>query len=66
MIPCVYSKITGTECIGCGMNRAAVEVCQLNIKKAWEYNPLFFIFVPLMLSFLTIDYLRFKKKKINE
>ena len=66
MIPCIYSKVTGTECLGCGMNRAAVEVCQLNIKKAWEYNSLFFVFVPLMLSFFTIDYLRFKKNKINE
>ena len=56
---CPIRYFTGISCMGCGMTRAAIKLCMLDIKSAFYYHPLvFFIPVYALLFF-------FKKKFIT-
>lgn len=39
-IPCLFNKITGYKCPGCGMTHALSELTKGNIIGAWKYNSL--------------------------
>lgn len=40
-IPCLFRKLTGLQCPGCGNSRAAVALLQLDFPRALRYNLLF-------------------------
>ena len=42
-ITCPIKFITGLSCAGCGMSRAWIAFLQLDIAKAFEYHPLFWL-----------------------
>lgn len=42
-IPCVFNKITGLLCPGCGNTRAALAVLRFDFAAAFKFNPLFFL-----------------------
>ena len=46
---CLIKFLTHHECWGCGLTRAFVEFCKFNFKHAYNYNPLIFIVVPVLL-----------------
>ena len=48
-IPCVFHKITGFYCPGCGITRMCIALLHLDIKKAWSYNPLLMIVLPILI-----------------
>lgn len=50
ILPCVFNKITGLYCPGCGMTRAVNAVFKLNFYQAFRFNALIFI-MPIMLGF---------------
>ena len=50
-IPCVFYKITGIQCPGCGNTRAVLSLVRGNIKAAFSYNALF---LPEILYLLSI------------
>ena len=41
---CPIKYFTGVECFGCGLNRAAIAMVQLNFKEALAQNPLIFVY----------------------
>lgn len=45
---CIFRRITGYPCPGCGMSRACLAALQFKFDEAFEYHPLFFL-VPIML-----------------
>ncbi len=47
--PCIFHEITGLYCPGCGMTRATYSILNLEIKKAFGYNQLFFILIPVLI-----------------
>lgn len=51
-IPCVFNKITGLYCPGCGITRMIFSIIQLDFYQAFRYNPLVFIY--LILFFILI------------
>ncbi|MBP3461837.1 MAG: DUF2752 domain-containing protein [Bacilli bacterium] len=51
-IPCIFHKITGLYCSGCGISRMIKEIFRLNFYQAFRYNPLCFILFPLLLMYL--------------
>ena len=57
-ITCPIKFITGISCAGCGMSRAWMAFLQLDIAKAFEYHPLFWL-VPIAVIVLLC------KSKIN-
>lgn len=46
--PCLFNKLTGLYCPGCGMTRATHALLNFRIKEAFDFNPLFFILLPFL------------------
>ncbi|MFC5468978.1 DUF2752 domain-containing protein [Cohnella suwonensis] len=59
-IPCPFRLVTGLQCPGCGMTRAASSLLSLDAPQAFAYNPLPFVLAPLFLAYLFA-----KKRKAN-
>ena len=62
-IPCVFNKITGLKCPGCGMTRAMHYLVNGNLKKAVWYN---IMIVPGVFILLYSGYRYFKYLTKNE
>lgn len=45
-IPCVFSRVTGLYCPGCGVSRMCISIIQLDFKAAFGYNQLVFCLLP--------------------
>ena len=48
---CLFKKLTGHECWGCGMTRAVNSIMRLDFKEAYEYNTMVFIVFPMLVVF---------------
>lgn len=59
--PCIIFKFTGLKCAGCGMTRALHYFLNFNLKKAFLFNPLLFVFIAYFIYFL-IKYFAYKLK----
>lgn len=60
MIPCLYKKIFGVECPGCGMQRAIIALFKGNFQDSFSlYPPLIFV---LSLLVLLAIHLKFNLK----
>ena len=55
-VPCVFNKITGLRCPGCGVTHMCVALMRGNIFEAIHYNSLLFFLSPLLLLIL-VDYI---------
>lgn len=53
-IPCVFHKITGFYCPGCGITRAIFSLLKLDFKSAIMNNLLIFLLSPFMLFYFYI------------
>jgi len=63
-IPCLFHEITGLDCPGCGITRCLFAIVKLDIKSAFEANPLVFIYLPfIVMYFLYQSYLYIYDKK---
>lgn len=56
IIPCIFNKVTGLFCPGCGMTRAINSLMHFRIDQALRYNFLIVAIPPLMLIYLILDY----------
>lgn len=45
-IPCIFNRVTGLLCPGCGTSRMALSVMRLDFASAFRYNPVAFVTVP--------------------
>lgn len=59
---CPIYTYTGVECLGCGINRAAIAVLRLDFHDALRQNPLIFLYMGLAVSLIIIDFRRYSKK----
>ncbi len=48
-IPCVFNKVTGLYCPGCGITRMCLSLLDGKIYQAFRYNPVVFIDIPVIL-----------------
>lgn len=54
-IPCIFNKITGLYCPGCGITRMCLSLLKGEIYQAFRFNPIIFIDIPLIIIFLIIE-----------
>ena len=64
-IPCIFNKITGLYCPGCGITRMFISILKLDYKGAFRYNPFVFVLLILYLIFLLINSILKRKIKIT-
>ena len=60
-IPCIFKKITGLYCPGCGITRMFFSLLRLDIYRAFRYNPLVFILLVSYLFYTIIDLVKYSK-----
>lgn len=69
-LPCIFHKITGFYCPGCGISRMFISIAKFDFYQAFRYNPLVFILLILFFIYVIIELIHFKKKgyyfKINK
>lgn len=46
---CIFLKVTGLQCPGCGAQRMAHAVLHGDLAEAWSYNPFLLIMLPLLI-----------------
>ncbi|MBQ6680812.1 MAG: DUF2752 domain-containing protein [Prevotella sp.] len=55
---CIFVRLTGWQCAGCGMQRAVHSLLHLRFAEAFHYNAYFVIVLPLLLALLFQYYWR--------
>ena len=65
-IPCIFYKITGLYCPGCGGNRAIISLIHLNFGEAISNNLLLTLSIPLILVYVFIKYVLKKNIKLTD
>lgn len=63
-IPCVFHIITGLYCPGCGLTRAVFSILHLEFYKAFRYNMLIVVLMPITLPYLFYKFVLNGNKKI--
>ena len=63
-VPCPILKMTGRECIGCGMTRAILYALKFDFKTAFSYHFMFWS-VPLLYASFLFDGKLFRHKISN-
>ena len=51
-IPCLFNKVTGYYCPGCGITRCLFSIMSGHFYKAFNYNRLVFILLPFIFLYL--------------
>ena len=51
-IPCLFYKVTGLKCVGCGISRMLVCLVRLDFVSAFGHNPFLFITGPFLIVYL--------------
>lgn len=46
-IPCIFNKVTGLDCPGCGITRASLALLDGDFYQAFRWNMLLFILAPI-------------------
>lgn len=60
-IPCIFKKLTGLYCPGCGITRMFLSLLRFDIYQAFRYNPLVFILLATYLFYIIIDLVKYSK-----
>lgn len=66
-IPCIFHKITGLYCPGCGISRMIASIFKLNFYQAFRFNPFLFVLLLLTIIYQIIKLITYKlsTKKIK-
>ena len=48
VIPCIFHRITGFYCPGCGVTRMCINIIKLDFYSAFRSNPAVFVIVPFL------------------
>lgn len=64
-IPCVWRTLFDIECFGCGLTTAFQNLIQLNLSAALKSNWLIIVIVPLGLTYIIQDFVKFKNNCIK-
>ena len=68
MIPCLFRRITGLYCPGCGITHIFISLSNFDIKGAFAANPVMFILIPfLLLTFIDyiVKYIKYGRAQIS-
>ncbi|HIS75183.1 MAG TPA: DUF2752 domain-containing protein [Candidatus Merdivicinus excrementipullorum] len=64
-VGCIFRKVTGIPCPGCGMTRAHLAALGFHFQRAFHYHPLWFLPIPLAAVQLFFPAGLFRERKWN-
>lgn len=64
-VGCIFRKVTGIPCPGCGMTRAHLAALGFRFQRAFHYHPLWFLPIPLAAVQLFFPAGLFRERKWN-
>ena len=53
---CLFTILSGYHCWGCGMTRGCMHLIHLDYLKAWQYNGMCFIVLPILCGLVLADF----------
>jgi hypothetical protein len=53
-LPCPINYVSGISCPGCGMTRAVISLCKLDLARAFYYHPMVFFIIPAVPCYLVL------------
>lgn len=60
-VPCVFRKLTGWLCPGCGITRACLSLMRGDIKASFSYNPFLYIAGPCIIYLIVKEDMNYIK-----
>ena len=64
MPQCIFHKITGLDCPGCGSQRMIHSLLHGNFREAWAYNPFLLCMIPVILWYAWLDFFPAKAPRL--
>ncbi|WP_396171173.1 DUF2752 domain-containing protein [Flavobacterium sp.] len=61
---CLSKMLAGMECYACGLTRATMHFIHFEFQKAWEFNKLSFVVVPLLFPLWLKAFYEIRGKKL--
>lgn len=58
-IPCIFSKVTGFKCVGCGISRMLVSIVKLDFASAFKYNAFLFVTGPILIAYFAFSEVKY-------
>lgn len=55
MPPCVFHKLTGFDCPGCGSQRMIHAILNGDFRAAWGFNPFLISLTPVVVIYIILD-----------
>ena len=67
VLSCMFQKLTGYQCPGCGTQRSIQSLLHLEIRQGILYNPILVVAIPFVIIFVYLEQLNGKKRfpKLN-
>jgi hypothetical protein len=58
-IPCLFNKITGLKCVGCGISRMLVALVRFDFASAFKHNAFLFVTGPFLIAYIAFSEVRY-------
>lgn len=68
-IPCMFNKITGLKCPGCGVTRMCLSILHFDFKSAFYHNPAIFCMLPIGVTLMisgAVKYIKHGRYKVSD
>lgn len=64
MPQCIFHRLTGLDCPGCGSQRLIHALLHADFRSAWHHNPFLFCLIPVILVYTWLEFFPSKTPRL--